>query len=151
MADLHDTNNPIQILLIEDCEGDALLVKHAIAEFPSPVKITIAPDAEEALVLLANPLYQPELIILDLNTPKVDGHAFLVRRPAKETPAVVFTSSANPRDKEAALQSGARDYIVKPFDLDGYAEAVSTMIRKWTRCQSSVSRQSQLRLSTQKN
>jgi DNA-binding response OmpR family regulator len=81
----------------------------------------------------------------------VDGHAFLVRRPAKETLGVVLTSSGNPKDKEAALQSGARDYIVKPFDLDGYTDAVSIMIRKWTRCRSSVNRQIQLRLSAQKN
>ena len=148
MPDIHDTNNPIQILLIEDSEGDAVLIKHATAEFPSPVMITTALDAAEALVLLSNPLYQPELIILDLNTPKVDGHASLKRRPAKETPAVVFTSSGNPRDKEAALQSGAREYVVKPLELDAYTETVSLMIRKWTRCQSSDSRHGQLRLST---
>jgi hypothetical protein len=55
MPELHDTNNPIQIVLIEECEGDAFLIKHATAEFPSPVAITIAVDAKEALVLLANP------------------------------------------------------------------------------------------------
>ena len=133
MPCLDDKNNPIQILLIEDCEGDALLIRLATAEFPVPVTMTVATDGEQALALLANPVYRPELIILDLNTPKIDGHTFLARRPAKETPAVVFTSSSNPRDKEAALESGARDYIVKPFELDSYTEAVSTVIRKWTR------------------
>ena len=77
MPDLYDTNNPIQILLIEDREGDAVLIRHAAAEFASPVTITTVLDAAEALVLVVNPLYQPDLIILELNTPKVDGHTFL--------------------------------------------------------------------------
>jgi DNA-binding response OmpR family regulator len=90
-------------------------------------------NGAQALTLLAEPGNKPDLIILDLNTPRVDGRAFLARYEGNATPVVVFTSSESSRDRDAALELGAQDYVVKPIDLNQFTDTVWTMIWRWTR------------------
>lgn len=125
--------NPPEVLLIEDNAGDALLVGQAIGQCSAPVHLNVARDGEQALQILGEPDYKPDLIILDLNIPKLSGYAVLASYPArKTTPVVVFTASQNESDVDRAYSLGAREFIHKPMDLDDYKTVVAGMVQKWT-------------------
>ncbi|HYL78780.1 MAG TPA: response regulator [Bryobacteraceae bacterium] len=123
----------LDVLLVEDNAGDALLTSQTLAQCSIPVKLHIARDGEQALIMLADAEFQPALIILDLNIPRVSGSAFLERRPRKEIPVVVFSSSWNESEIEHVLVQGARDFVQKPAELDAFAEAVCGIIEKWAK------------------
>src|SRR5579864_6692447 len=114
----------LDVLLVEDNAGDALLTSQTLANCSVPVKLHIARDGEQALMMLTDPDFQPALIILDLNIPRVSGSAFLERMSRKEIPVVVFSSSWNETEIEHVLVQGARDFVQKPTELDAFAEAV---------------------------
>jgi len=122
---------PIQVLMIEDSAGDALLTGQIVAESPIPVKLVIARDGEQALGMLGDPAFEPALIILDLNIPLISGHDVLERNPRKDIPVVVFSVSDDPRDMQRALDLGAREYVQKPMNLEAYKKAVWEIIEKW--------------------
>ncbi len=123
--------NASEVLLVEDNAGDALLVGQALAECPVPVHLHIARDGEQALQMLRESDFRPELVILDLNIPKISGYAVLAAYPLEQTPVVVFTASENPQDIDRTFSLGASGYVRKPMDLDEYKNAVSHMIQKW--------------------
>jgi two-component system, chemotaxis family, response regulator Rcp1 len=123
----------VQILLIEDSAGDALLTGQIVAESPIPIKLVIARDGGQALSMLNDPGFQPALIILDLNIPLISGHAVLERNPRKEIPVVIFSVSSDERDVQRALALGAREYVQKPMNLEAYKNAVLGIIEKWAR------------------
>lgn len=128
-----DSPNAAKVLLVEDNAGDALLVGQALENVPNPVRLHIARDGEQALQMLGEPDYKPDLIILDLNIPKLSGYAVLASYPAKDiTPVVVFTASEKEDDVNLAFSLGAREFVHKPMDLDDYKAAVSGMVQKWT-------------------
>ena len=122
---------PIEVLLVEDNTGDAMLIRHALYECPVPMRLHIARDGEQALLMLTNPHVQLDLIILDLNIPKITGIALLQRWQVGPTPVVVFSSSANPTEKERSLALGAREFVSKPMDLDEFNETVCRIVEKW--------------------
>jgi chemotaxis family two-component system response regulator Rcp1 len=122
---------PIQVLLIEDSAGDALLTGQIVSESPVPIKLVIARDGLQALTMLEDHEFQPALIILDLNIPLISGHIVLERNQRKDIPVVVFSVSNDPGDQQRALASGAREYIQKPMDLTAYRSAIWAIIEKW--------------------
>jgi len=85
------------------------------------------------LQLLEQPDFKPDLIILDLNIPKISGHTVLALYPPKkhQRPVVVFSASDNEADVSRAFSLGAQDFVHKPMDLDDYKTAVSGMVQKW--------------------
>ena len=121
----------VRVLLVEDNAGDALLVGQAAKDCPIPVKLTIARDGEQALSILAERGFEPDLIILDLNIPKIPGHVLLQRYDAKKTPIVVFSAYWNDVDLDRAFALGVREYVQKPTDLEAFKTAVCGMIQKW--------------------
>ncbi len=123
--------NPSEVLLVEDNAGDALLVGEALAECPTPVHLRIARDGEQALRILKEPGFVPDLIILDLNIPGLSGYGVMAAYPVRKTPVVVFSSSRNEADVGRALSLGAKDFVHKPLDLDDYKCAVTGMVEKW--------------------
>jgi CheY-like chemotaxis protein len=124
---------PVQVLLIEDSAGDALLTGQIVAESPIPIKLVIARDGVQALTMLDDPAFRPVLIILDLNIPLISGHAVLERNPRRDIPVVIFSVSDDARDIQRALAVGAREYVQKPMNLEAYKEAVWAIIEKWAR------------------
>ena len=116
-----------QILLIEDGAGDVLLFKQVISQASLLVRLRVAMDGEQALQVLADPEYEPNLIILDLNIPKISGLEILERcRPRAHV--VVFTWSSNPIEIRRATELGVREFVQKPNDFDKFAEMVVRMI-----------------------
>jgi CheY-like chemotaxis protein len=120
-----------EVLLVEDNAGDALLIGQALTECQISVHLHVARDGEQALQILKEPDFQPDLIILDLNIPKLSGHTVLSLYQPKKTAVIVFAASENKTDVDRALSLGAREYIYKPMDLDDYKEAVCRMVHRW--------------------
>ena len=129
-----------EVLLVEDNVGDALLLRQALADCPIPVHLQIARDGEEALQKLGEPDFQPDLIILDLNIPKISGFTVLASYLLKRTPVVVFTASSNEADAYRAFSLGAFECVHKPIDLDDYKTAVCGMVQKWAAPKESTGR-----------
>jgi len=121
----------LQILLIEDNAGDALLVSHALSDYPMRTNLTVARDGERALAILSDRELKLALIILDLNIPKLLGHELLQRFDAEKTPVVVFSAYWDDVDLDRAFALGVREYVHKPMDLEAFRQAVWDMVRKW--------------------
>ena len=122
-------SEPLQIFLAEDNGGDIFLVQQALAYHKIPHTLLVASEGDEALRLLQEVtqpgnLRFPDLILLDLNLPKSDGHELLTSiraNPASQhTPVIVITSSDSPRDRKRAADLGANRYFKKPFDFDEF-------------------------------
>jgi CheY-like chemotaxis protein len=121
--------NPVEILLVEDNAGDASLIGQVLAACPVPPKLHMARDGEQALGMLADSSCKPDLIILDLNIPRIPGTALLERWQPMGLPVVVFSSSLE--EKGRALELGARAFVLKPVDLEAFTEAVRGILQKW--------------------
>ena len=129
---------PVHILLVEDYAGDTLLVQQVLANCPVAYKLHIARDGEQALQMLSDPNLKPDLIILDLNLPRITGLGVLERYYPRDIPVVVFSASSMQTDKEFALALGASDYVQKPIDLQAFTDAVCEIVNKWAGRKGSV-------------
>jgi CheY-like chemotaxis protein len=122
---------PSEVLLVEDNAGDALLIAQILADSAIPVKLHHARDGIEALLMLANSVLKPDLVILDLNVPNLSGCAVLERYHPKDVPVVVFSSSWNEADRTRSLELGAQEFVRKPMHLEAFKDAVCGMVEKW--------------------
>jgi CheY-like chemotaxis protein len=125
-----DVEKALQLLLVEDSPADVLLIRESLMSCSVPVHVTVAYDGAKALSFL-NGGFRPDLVILDLNIPKISGLELLEQYHEREIPIVVFSSSQNPQHKKAALERGAREYVHKPIDLEAFKVAVCDMVEKW--------------------
>jgi two-component system, chemotaxis family, response regulator Rcp1 len=132
---------PVKILLVEDNRGDVYLLRQALADSGMPHTLNVVQDGAEAWELLKRSSTggadQPEMILLDLNLPRVDGAELLqLIREAPElenTPVVLLSSSQSPQDQARAESLRYGLYLHKPFDLDEFL-ALGTQIRDfWER------------------
>jgi len=130
--------NPAEVLLIEDNAGDALLIAQALTESLISVRLHIARDGEQALQILGESGFEPDLIILDLNLPKLSGQSVLAFCVEK-TPVVVFTESMNEADHLNAMSLGAKEFVHKPMGLLDYKTAVCRIVSDWATPKSSGS------------
>lgn len=121
----------VEVFLVEDNPADVLLVRVALSQVPFPVKLEVAKDGEEALRMLQSPDFQPRLIILDLNMPRVDGQTVLQQYQQKKIPIVIFSSTQNKTEVQKALALGAREYVQKPIGFEPYAAAVRGILKRW--------------------
>jgi DNA-binding response OmpR family regulator len=126
----------MEILLVEDNAGDAVLIRQILAEAPVPVSLHIVRDGEQALTLLNDAYFRPALIILDLNIPRISGVVLLERWRSMTTPVVVFSSSLNDAERIRVLELGAREFVQKPTDLDAFAEVVYNMVERYAESRS---------------
>jgi CheY-like chemotaxis protein len=122
---------PIEVFLAEDNPADVLLVRVALSQVPFPLKLLVAKDGEQALEMLASPDFRPQLIILDLNMPRVDGQAVLQQCEKIKIPIVIFSSTQDKAEVQKALALGAREYVQKPIGFEPYADAVRGMVKRW--------------------
>ncbi len=108
-----------------------LLFGEVLAESPLPVKLHVARDGMEALLMIASAVHLPDLIVVDLNIPYISGHGVIERFHPKDIPVVAFSASLNEADRKRALELGARDYVQNPTDLREYTDAVRGIVEKW--------------------
>ena len=110
------------ILLVDDNETDQFLHEMVIKKFDPTIKILKAYDGEEALEVLANAEEAPDLILLDINMPRMNGFEFLEeynKLSYTSTVVAMLSSSEQGSDREKALGYGCVEtYFVKPLDSD---------------------------------
>ncbi len=124
------------ILLVEDDPDHELLTIRALKKSNIANDIRVARDGEEAIQLLfSDSAIQPQVILLDLKLPKVDGLEVLRRIRETETtrmlPVVVLTSSDEERDVVRSYQLGVNSYIRKPVNFSDFAEATRQLGMYW--------------------
>jgi CheY-like chemotaxis protein len=136
----------MNILIVEDNEGDVLLVKEALRETGIEFRLKHLADGEQALVYLNNRVRNsdattPDLILLDLNLPKRDGWEVLqVLRCSPDftrTPVVILSSSNAPEDLRRAAAVDSLMYIRKPSNLDDFLAIGKRIEAFWLSCQPS--------------
>jgi CheY-like chemotaxis protein len=121
-----------QILLVEDDAADALLISEALHEHGRGRIVSQAGDGVAALEWLRAPdRPRPDLIVLDLNMPRMNGWELLSVLKAddqlKVIPVVVLTTSAAPQDVTGAYQRHANAYVTKPVNLTDFERAVRSI------------------------
>ena len=128
------------IFLIEDNQGDIKLITSQLKNLIPNCNIVIAHDGERALELLMGEYRTkrlPDLIIMDLNLPKVTGHEILMEikreQRLRSVPVVIFSSSASPKDVASVYENHGNCYIVKPFDYHEFNEAIRHAYEFWFR------------------
>jgi two-component system, chemotaxis family, response regulator Rcp1 len=129
----------IHILLVDDNEGDILLTREALEEARIINKISIAYDGMQAIDLLRQsarvPGTMPDLILLDINLPKMNGTEVLsiIKNDAdlKRIPVIMLTTSSSEKDILASYDNYANCYITKPVDLDRFMDVVRTIEDFW--------------------
>lgn len=129
-----------EILLIEDNLGDVLLTKEAFREAHFKYNLHIAKDGAEALQMLEqqgrfNKTPKPDLILLDLNLPKIDGREVLEKIKSnvtlKDIPVIVLSGSDAESDITKSYDLHANSYIVKPDSFDDLVEIVASIENYW--------------------
>jgi len=129
--------NTVEVLLVEDNAGDAVLIRQVLADCTIPVNLHIARDGEQALLMLTDPYFKPHLILLDLNIPRITGLALLERWQSIDIPIVVFSSSLNETEQKRVVELGAKEFISKPTDIQAFIDAVCAIFQRWAMPQAS--------------
>ena len=108
-------------MIIDDSEADQFLAKHVISEFNRNISVLQAYDGQEALDTLKDLEFQPDVIFLDINMPRMNGHEFLAeysKWDASSVVIVMLTSSHQEQDKEKSkAHESVIDYCTKPLDV----------------------------------
>ena len=129
----------IHILLVEDNEGDIVLTKEALSDAKIKNKVSVARDGDEAIRFVNNglndPASLPDLILLDINLPKIDGKEvlqYLKTTPSlKKIPVVMLTTSSSQLDVRDAYNNYANCFITKPVDFNKFFEVVQMIEDFW--------------------
>ena len=126
-----------QILHIEDNEGDVGLVERALENWRVPCKLSVAHNGLQALDLLRQEgAPRPDIILLDINMPSMDGKQFLEARKQDPDlsliPTIMLTSSSTPADILACYALQANSYVVKRFEARAFIEVVRQTVAFWS-------------------
>jgi chemotaxis family two-component system response regulator Rcp1 len=129
-----------RVLLVEDNPGDAQLMRIAFSEADPDARVQVASDGEAALDALLRPApgeAAPDLVLLDLNLPRLSGHEVLAAVRAagaadvRRMPVVVLSTSSAAADVQRSYELGARSHIAKPHAIDDLFTTVATLARYW--------------------
>lgn len=130
----------IEILLVEDNLGDIELTRHSLERVPGPTRLHVARDGVEGLRFLRREAEfaqapRPDLILLDLNLPRLDGHEVLLRLKTDphllSIPVVVLTTSRAEHDIRTSYRLYANAYISKPPELGAFVARLRQMQSFW--------------------
>jgi chemotaxis family two-component system response regulator Rcp1 len=130
---------PIEVLLVEDSPGDVRLTQEAFRDANLRIHLHVATDGVEAMAFLKNTDVhahpRPDLILLDLNLPKMDGREVLAHIKAddslKTIPTVILTTSESETDILRSYQLQANCYLSKPVQLDEFEILVRSINDFW--------------------
>jgi CheY-like chemotaxis protein len=130
----------LNILLVEDNEGDIFLISEALQELDLPLNINFAKDGKEAVEFLntcprSESKQIPDLVLLDINLPFKNGQEVLKfiknSDKLKHLAVIMLTTSSNQRDINESYSNHANSYIVKPFGSGGYQEILNRIRFFW--------------------
>ncbi len=128
----------INILLIEDNEGDIVLTKEAFEDSKLINKISVIRDGKEAINFFDNledNAEKPDMILLDINLPKVSGHEVLSHiknhEKHKSIPVIMLTTSSSETDILQSYNNYVNCYVAKPIDIGEFIKAMSKIEDFW--------------------
>ncbi|MDP2041599.1 MAG: response regulator [Algoriphagus sp.] len=131
----------VHILLVEDNEGDILLMNEALHKRPTVKKVSIAKNGQDAIDFVnKKKSFQtaetPDLIILDINIPLKNGHEVLKalkgREDTKMIPIIILTTSSSPDDVNKCYAEFANLFISKPENIMDLELAIDSLENFWT-------------------
>lgn len=131
---------PVEILLVEDNDGDIFLTKKAFDKAKIANNIHVATDGEMAMEMLKKKgqfgeMTKPDIVLLDINLPKKDGKQVLAEMKENELlkriPVVILTSSKAEQDVVKTYDLHASSYIVKPISLEKFHDVVTAIEDFW--------------------
>jgi len=130
---------PFELLLIEDDPADVRLTQEALRDTNAVVSITVAGNGSDALDVLLDRLHGktslPDIVLLDLNLPLMDGREFLEKinkhDGLKHIPVVVLTTSHAEQDIRQSCELGANAFINKSVDLDQFLATMKAFAAFW--------------------
>jgi CheY-like chemotaxis protein len=129
-------NKALNILLIEDDEIEVMKFNRVLNNLKSNHKIIEANNGEEAIEILKVKEVVPDIIVLDLNMPKINGIEFLGVLKAddylKYIPAIILTTSNNHKDVLECYRIGIAGYVIKPLKYEDYVDRITKLIEYWS-------------------
>lgn len=133
----------LTVLLVEDNPRDVRLTQRAFKQAGLPHELRVVRDGDEALAYLhregayTSPELspRPDVILLDLNLPRMGGHELLrqVKQDVhfKQVPIIVLTTSGRPDDVRLAYETGANAYLLKPVEFSRFTDVIGQVGRFW--------------------
>ena len=140
MKPTEDDDMSIEVLLVEDSPGDVRLTQEAFRDSGKPVRLHLVSDGVEAMAFLRREgIYtdapRPDLILLDLNLPKMDGREVLAEikkdQALKTIPTIILTTSDDEADVVISYQLQANCYLRKPAHWDAFDNLVKSINTFW--------------------
>ena len=132
--------SPIDILLVEDNEGDILLTTEALSEGKIANSVNVVKDGWEALQYLEKKgsytdVLTPDLILLDINLPKLNGHEVLEQIKSKDDlkhlPVIMLSTSSSSEDVFLSYKNHVNCYITKPVEVEDFTKVISSIKHFW--------------------
>ena len=133
MTQPFEAEREIQVLLVEDDPGDVLMTREAFEDYKVHNQLHVVNDGEQAMAFLRNEgeyadLPRPDLVLLDLNLPRMDGREVLARikndERLRHIPVVVLTTSEAEEDVLRSYHLHANAYVTKPVDFERFIDVV---------------------------
>ncbi len=137
-------NDVFSIFLIEDREEDIDITREALSQAEKKCELEVAREGEEALKRLKKMAKEksgalPDIILLDLNLPKMDGRKVLKELKDDDDlapiPVIILTVSKRDKDIARSYNSGAAGYITKPIDFSEFVKTIDVVNNYWSICE----------------
>jgi CheY-like chemotaxis protein len=126
----------LNILLIEDDFIEVMKINRTISTLSLSHNIMEANNGEEAMEVLEKTSQLPDIILLDLHMPKINGIEFLIMMKSKvelrHIPVIILTTSSNHKDLKECYKIGISGYIVKPLKYEHYVEKIRVVLDYWS-------------------
>ena len=126
----------LKILLIEDDVIEVMKFNRTIGSLNLSHKVIEANNGEDALKILENKTNRPDIILVDLNMPKINGIEFLnilkSDNVLRYIPAIVLTTSSNMKDLRECYEAGVAGYLLKPLKYEDYVSRTEKLLAYWS-------------------
>ena len=126
----------LKILLIEDDVIEVMKFNRTIGSLKLSHKVIKANNGEDALKILENKNNRPDIILVDLNMPKINGIEFLnilkSDNVLRYIPAIVLTTSSNMKDLRECYEVGIAGYLLKPLKYEDYVSRIEKLLAYWS-------------------
>ena len=126
----------LKVLLVEDNLIEIMKMKRTISLLKLKHTINEAKNGEEALKFLEDKNNMPDIILLDLNMPKISGIEFLkilkANEDLKHIPTIILTTSSNQKDLLECYRTGMSGYVLKPLKYEDYVKKIETVLAYWS-------------------
>ena len=131
-------NRLVRILQVEDSPEDQMMTAEALSEASPSIDLRSIVNTKEAIAMIVNPEWRPNVVLLDLSLPGGSGFEmleFIKTHPDLQSiPVIIFSSSKAQQDIDKAYRLQANCYIAKPANFDGYLAVMASMIKFGVSC-----------------